>query len=55
MQIRFEFEDGTSETISGVEYSKINEKSEQNHLIDAFLSDPMLVNIYLMANDNRMA
>ena len=54
MKILFEFEDGTSQTVYDVSYSKINERSPQNHLIDELLSDPKAVRVYLMANDNRL-
>jgi len=54
MKIVFEFEDGTSQTVYDVKYSKINERSAQNHLIDELLSDPKAVKMYLIADGNRI-
>lgn len=54
MKIIFEFENGESYTVYNISYSKINERTAQNHLLDELLSDPNTVKMYIMANDNRI-
>jgi len=54
MRIVFEYEEGPNVEIVGLKYYKINERSAENAVLDELLSDPAVVRMYIIADDNRI-
>jgi hypothetical protein len=54
MNIIFEFKDGTRIEVGGIELPKINNRGGKNAELDAYLSDPTLLRMYMVANGNRL-
>lgn len=52
MNIVFEFKDKNKVVFLGLQLHKINERTPIHDDLDACLSDPELINMYIFANDN---
>ncbi len=53
MKVIFEYKDGTYRVVPTKAYN-IEQRTKENCLIDEYITDPKLKNMYMLANDNHI-
>ncbi len=52
MNVIFEEENGLLTWVCGIKLHQINDRVSRNQVLDAYLSDPAFVKMYIIADDN---